>query len=93
MSKESILLIGSKEKFTLDYFYYKSLILLNKKVYFKFINPTANEPLNWFLGISPEGIGFIGMILNFLVATLISKVTMPPPPEVIEMIDNIRAPE
>ena len=62
-------------------------------VYFKFINPTANEPLNWFLGISPEGIGFIGMILNFLVATLISKATMPPPPEVIEMIDNIRAPE
>jgi cation/acetate symporter len=62
-------------------------------IYFKFINPLSNEPVNWLFGISPEGIGSIGMLLNFLVAFLISKITKPPPKEILEMVDNIRAPE
>ena len=47
----------------------------------------------WFLGISPEGIGVIGMIINFLVAIFISSITKPPPVEVYEIVDNIRMPE
>ena len=35
-------------------------------VYFQFINPEMNTPAHWWFGISPEGIGSLGMILNFL---------------------------
>jgi cation/acetate symporter len=61
-------------------------------IYFKFISPSFNSPDYWFLGISPEGIGFIGMIINFVVAFSVSNFTNRPPSEVNEMIDNIRRP-
>ena len=61
-------------------------------IYFKFLNPSFNSPDNWFLGISPEGIGFIGMIINFVVAFSVSNFTNRPPSAVNEMIDNIRRP-
>ncbi|MDC3108724.1 cation acetate symporter, partial [SAR86 cluster bacterium] len=61
-------------------------------IYFKFLNPSFNSPDNWFLGISPEGIGFLGMIINFAVAFSVSSFTNRPPSEVNEMIDNIRRP-
>ena len=44
------------------------------------------------MGISPEGIGSIGMILNFILALSISSFTKAPPNEVLEMIDEIRRP-
>lgn len=62
-------------------------------VYFKFINPSANISDNWFLGISPEGIGIIGVIINILVAIFISKLTAKVPNDVIEMIESIRFPK
>ncbi len=62
-------------------------------VYFKFINPASNTAENWWFGISPEGIGTLGMIINFIVAFAVSKFTAPPPPEVQEMVENIRTPE
>ena len=46
----------------------------------------------WFLGISAEGIGTVGMVINFLVTLLVSRFTAPPPAEVQEMVDNIRFP-
>ena len=46
----------------------------------------------WFLSISPEGIGFVGMIINFVVAIVVSAYTKAPPKEVIEMIEIIRQP-
>ena len=61
-------------------------------VYFKFLNASLNSSENWFLGISPEGIGFIGMIVNFSVAFLVSSFTNRPPREVEAMIENIRQP-
>lgn len=64
-------------------------------LYFKgiFITPMAeNIPANWLFGISPEGIGSVGMLLNFLVAFGVSKVTAPPPVEVQELIEHIRMP-
>ncbi|MCG9965310.1 MAG: sodium:solute symporter family protein [Shewanella sp.] len=62
-------------------------------VYFKFIDPTANVPANWFLGISPEGIGMVGMVVNFVVAAIVSKVTAATPAHVQEMVESIRFPK
>ena len=61
-------------------------------IYFKFINPEANVQANWWFGISPEGIGGIGMLLNFAISIVVSKLTSPPPPEVQELVENIRVP-
>ncbi|MGI9526670.1 MAG: sodium:solute symporter family protein [Weeksellaceae bacterium] len=52
----------------------------------------SNSPEDWWLGISPEGIGFIGMIVNFLVAFVVSRFTPPPPQEVQELVESIRIP-
>ena len=61
-------------------------------VYFKFIDPGANTAEHWWLGISPEGIGGIGMLLNAAVAITVSRMTAPPPAEVQEMVEMIRVP-
>ena len=61
-------------------------------VYFKFVGPEFNSAEYWLLGISPEGIGFIGMLLNFASAYGISRVTAPPPVEVQNMVEDIRIP-
>ena len=61
-------------------------------IYFKFIFTDFNNADYWLLSISPEGIGFVGMILNFIVAILVSSFTNPPPKEVVEMIEVIRQP-
>ncbi|ABB37431.1 putative sodium symporter protein [Oleidesulfovibrio alaskensis G20] len=46
----------------------------------------------WFFGISPEGIGCIGMLVNFVLTAAVSLVTPPPPAEVQEMVESIRIP-
>ena len=61
-------------------------------IYFKFIHPELNLPDYWLWGISPEGIGFIGMLLNVIIGTLVSLITPKPPTRVGLMIDNIRRP-
>ena len=61
-------------------------------IYFKFINPTLNSDEYWLFGISPEGIGFLGMLLNLSLALILSSFYEPPPEEVIEMVDEIRRP-
>ena len=61
-------------------------------VYFKFINPAANTSENWWFGISPEGIGTLGMIINFVLAAIVSTVTPPPPKEIGELVERIRLP-
>ena len=65
-------------------------------LYFKgvFFEPmAANVPENWFFGISPEGIGTVGMLLNFVVAFVVSSLTSEPPEEIQEMVENIRIPK
>lgn len=52
-----------------------------------------NVPANWLFGISPEGIGVVGMILNFLVAFGVSKVTAEPPAHIQHLIEDIRVPK
>tara|TARA_Y100000590_G_scaffold470594_1_gene666699 strand:- start:7527 stop:9278 length:1752 start_codon:yes stop_codon:yes gene_type:complete len=62
-------------------------------IYFKFISPHLNNEEYWFLSISPEGIGFIGMLINLSVAITVSFLTKAPPENVIRMIEKIRSPE
>ncbi|WP_438865286.1 sodium:solute symporter family protein [Neptunicella sp.] len=62
-------------------------------IYFKFINPAANQPENWWFGISPEGIGTLGMMLNFVVAFTVKQFTADVPEEVQAMVESIRYPK
>ena len=61
--------------------------------WFKLWNPVLNVEGNWWFGISPEGIGAIGMALNFAVAIAVASVTRPTPPEVRELVEAIRIPK
>ena len=61
-------------------------------IYFKFMNPSANSIENWWFGISPEGIGTLGMLFNFIVAILVRRVTTAPPEKIKDMVDDIRIP-
>jgi len=61
-------------------------------VYFKFINPAADNADNWWLGISPEGIGTLGMFINFAVAVIVCRFTSEPPQAVKDMVLDIRVP-
>lgn len=62
-------------------------------VYFAMINPHLNTPENWLFGISPEGIGTLGMILNIITALTISRFTPAPPIEIQQMVESIRIPK
>lgn len=64
-------------------------------IYFKgvVVAPFAeNIAENWLFGISPEGIGALGALLNFGVAIGVSLLTPPPPDEVRELVQRIRVP-
>lgn len=61
-------------------------------VYFKFIAPGANTVENWWFGISPEGIGTLGMVINFAVAIAIARLTPPPGEAVQALVSDIRVP-
>jgi cation/acetate symporter len=60
-------------------------------IWFRFVDPTVTAD-QWLFGISPEGIGTIGMVLNFIVAITVSRFTSPPPIDVQNMIEEIRSP-
>ncbi|MEZ4755517.1 MAG: sodium:solute symporter family protein [Flavobacteriales bacterium] len=60
-------------------------------IYYKFVNPTATKD-DWWFGISPEGIGTLGMLLNFAVSFLVSRFTPPPPQDVQDLVEDIRIP-
>ena len=58
-------------------------------VYFKFL---GGSPDQYILGISPEGIGAVGMIINFAVAFFVSNITKEPPAEIQQLVEDIRVP-
>ena len=62
-------------------------------IYFKFVNPAANVAENWWFGVSPEGIGAIGMLVNFAVALLVFKMTKEAPQEIQQLVEDIRYPK
>ena len=51
-----------------------------------------NVAEHWLFGISPEGIGVVGMCLNFVVAITVSHLTAPPPAHIQHMVEHIRVP-
>ena len=58
-------------------------------VYFQFLGGTKEQ---YLFGITPEGIGFVGMLINFAVSFSVSAFTPPPPLEVQEMVAEIHIP-
>ncbi|NEO34137.1 MAG: cation acetate symporter [Symploca sp. SIO3C6] len=46
----------------------------------------------WFFGVSAEGIGTVGMIINLFVTVVVSRLTPPPPTEIQEMVEDLRMP-
>ena len=61
-------------------------------IYFKPQLGGSGLPENHWFGISPEGIGTLGMFFNFIVAILVSRFTAAPPNEVQELTERIRTP-
>ncbi|EAQ30972.1 sodium:solute symporter family protein [Idiomarina baltica] len=62
-------------------------------VFFKFISPELNTPDHWLFGISPEGIGTLGMIFNFAVAFIVHKMTGDAPKDIQDLVESIRYPK
>lgn len=46
----------------------------------------------WFFGVSAEGIGTVGMLINLVVTLVVSRLTPPPPPEIQALVENLRTP-
>ncbi len=67
-----------------------SMLLYILKFKFGFLG--GGDEGDWWFGISPEGFGTIAMLINFVVALLVSRFTPPPPPHIREMVANIRKP-
>ncbi len=68
------------------------LFTLAYVIFFKIAFPEFNSPEYWWFGISPEGIGTLGMILNLLVAFAVGMIFPEPPEDVQEMVESIRYP-
>ncbi len=66
--------------------------MLTYMMKFKFDMFGGGTETDWWFGISPEGFGAVAMLLNFIVALLISKFTPKPPDDVQEIVENIRIP-
>lgn len=47
---------------------------------------------HWWFGISPEGFGTIGMLINFAVAWIVGLLTPEPPTDVQDLVEDIRIP-
>ena len=58
-------------------------------LYFQFWGGSKEHYL-W--GIEPEGIGCIGMLINFAVTFIVTYLTPPPPKEIQEMVEEIHIP-
>ncbi|MCL6250696.1 cation acetate symporter [Altererythrobacter sp. KTW20L] len=61
--------------------------------WFKLWFPELDRPQNWLFGISAEGIGVVGMVLNFAVAIAVAKFTGPVPLHVRQLVARIRIPK
>ena len=58
-------------------------------IYFQFMGGDAAD---YLFGISPEGIGAIGMLINFAVSFTVNAFSPDPPAEVQAMVENIHIP-
>ena len=61
-------------------------------IYFKSLNPAMDNAQDWVFGISPEGIGTFGTLINLTVAWLVASFTPEPPEDVQAIVEEIRLP-
>lgn len=64
-------------------------------IYFKFVFEApagASQEDYWWFGISPEGIGTLGMLINLVITVVVSRMTPAPSKEIQDMVENIRIP-
>jgi len=61
-------------------------------VHFKLLHPELNNAAHWWFGVSPEGIGTLGMLLNVTVAVVVAFVTPAPPVGIQRFVEEIRVP-
>ena len=65
-------------------------------IYIFYFKPQLGGPglsKDYLFGISPEGIGTIGMIINFIVSLVVSRLTKPTPENIKELVESIRYPK
>jgi len=62
-------------------------------IFFKIAFPEYNTPEYWWFGISPEGIGTLGMLLNLAVSFAVGMIFPEPPEDVQELVESIRYPK
>lgn len=60
--------------------------------HFKLGAGKAATAQDWFLGVSPEGIGFVVMLLSMAVGVGVALVTPPPPQDIQDLVEDIRIP-
>ncbi|MEZ4957802.1 MAG: hypothetical protein R2825_29865 [Saprospiraceae bacterium] len=61
-------------------------------VYIWYFKYGGGKPESYWFGISPEGIGTLGMLFNFIVALIVSLLTPPPPDSIQHLVEDIRIP-
>jgi cation/acetate symporter len=61
-------------------------------VYYALLHPELNNADHWWFGISPQGIGTVGMAVNFAITWSVSRFTPAPPAQVQVLVDLIRVP-
>jgi len=57
--------------------------------YFKFVN---TDSADWWLGVSPEGIGFVFMWVSALIGVVVALATKAPPQDIQDLVEDIRVP-
>jgi cation/acetate symporter len=58
-------------------------------IYFVFM---GGDKADYLWGIAPTGIGTLGMVLHFIVAYVVSRMTEPPPQHIQDLVESIRIP-
>ena len=72
------------------------IIIILNKIYIFYFKPQLGgpgTPDSYLFGISPEGIGTIGMLINFIIAIIVSRFTKPTPERIKQLVENIRYPK
>ncbi|MFN1834306.1 sodium:solute symporter family protein [Balneola sp. MJW-20] len=68
------------------------LFTLGYVVFYKILFPEYNTPEYWWFGISPEGIGTLGMLFNLVISFTVGMLFPAPPEEIQELVEEIRYP-
>jgi cation/acetate symporter len=68
------------------------LVTASYITWFAVLRTDLNGPAHWLFGISPEGFGAVGAMVNAAVLVVVSLLSDPPPEEVQKMVASLRYP-